>query len=55
LKEFKFIADIKFNAENIDNACKQLEEHFKALPQGEDIAPWFIGEMHIEPIKEHSG
>ena len=55
MKKFRFTANVIFDAENIDDACKQLEDHFKALPQGEDIPPWFIGEMHIEPVLNIAG
>jgi len=52
VKTFIFTADITFEAENIDDAVRQLEYHFKALRRGDDMHAWFIGEMHIRPVKE---
>lgn len=48
--EFKFKADAKFEAKNLDNACEKLSNHFKAIRNGErDTGLEFIGEMHLVP------
>ena len=50
-KEFKFTADITFEAENIDDALALLREHFRGLPDGGEGLE-FIGEMHLKPIEK---
>ena len=54
MKEFKFTADCTFFAENIDDAFVRLSEHFKRLANEEENEAWFLGEMHIEPVKGDS-
>lgn len=46
--KFEFNANIFFEADNIDDAFKKLEKHFKELSNGEDSEPFFEGGMHID-------
>jgi hypothetical protein len=62
MKKFRFTADIKFDAENIDDVFSKLEKHFHDLfiystVDSEDNCPgeqdpWYLGNMQIKPIEE---
>ena len=47
-------ADCEFTADNLDDAFKLLEEHFRKLREDEDYdeTPFLAGEIHIQPFKE---
>jgi hypothetical protein len=54
--EFKFTADIEFEAKDIDDAFGLLNKHFQNLVNDTDDEEsgnwddnWFVGEMNIEP------
>lgn len=52
LKEFRITADLKFFAENIDDAMKQIGLHFIRYDKDENT-PEFLGEILCEPVKEN--
>jgi len=47
--EFLFTAECRFLAEDLDDAFKNLEEHFRGLREGTDGEFEFVGNIHIEP------
>jgi hypothetical protein len=46
---FRLKADCKFQAWNIDDAFRELGDHFEALWEGDDRHMDFLGEIIIEP------
>ena len=46
--DFKFTADIRFSAVDLDDAFKQLEEHFRSLQDTTIESPLeFIGTLEV--------
>ena len=53
-KEFRLTADIKFFAEDIEEALKKIGEHFLNCEDFDaDTELQFIGEINCEPVKEN--
>lgn len=59
MKQIRFVADIKFNAEDGEDAARQLSAHFDKLADefsGEseesvlDKESWFVGNMQFGPV-----
>ena len=57
--KFKFVANIEFEAENIDGAFDLLEKHFHNLAHdledeksGNYDNNWFIGTMDMKPMRQ---
>ena len=49
--KFRAKIDIKFDAEDIDDALRVLAEGFKNRAEGKDDI-WFEGKIEIKPDKE---
>jgi hypothetical protein len=57
MKHFKLIADIVFDAENIEQAAKKIAEHFNRIANqfadeeydDSNDEAWFIGEIKLNP------
>jgi monomeric isocitrate dehydrogenase len=50
VKAFVLTANIEFNAEDIDDACRLLAEHFASVCQEDKESPLaFLGEIKLKP------
>lgn len=54
-KEFRFLANAKIWADNIDGALMGLAAHFRALAAGEDSHLDMLGHIEVLPEEEHAG
>ena len=54
MKRFILKADCSFDAENIDDACLKLSEHFRRLVQDDNYNEFFFvtGEIHLAPLNK---
>ena len=52
---FKFVADIEFEADDIDSAFDALSDHFRNLIETSDTSLDFVGEMNIKRVKGGTG
>lgn len=48
MKKFRLTADITFDAEDLEDAFKELKEHFEMLESGNATLMAFEGEMKLE-------
>jgi hypothetical protein len=49
MKTFRFIADIEFDADDLDDALKQLAAHFLNGACGIESGLEFMGHINLEP------
>lgn len=47
MTQFRFTADVQFEAEDLDQAFALLATHFAALGASVDLPAWFTGEMNL--------
>lgn len=55
MKEFKFISNIKFHADDIDDAFSKLKKHFDSFSSDHEHDvdnSWFVGSMALHPVSQ---
>ena len=53
-KMFRCKADFRFPAKSIDDAFRQLSDHFECLSSEKESPLLLVGEIHIEPERKET-
>ena len=54
MKKFRLVADITFQAKDLDDASEQIACHFLSVSDDEFSGLEFVGEIHLKPQVEES-